>query len=216
MDRLYRSESSQGMMIMEIKTPDFERTLKIEVWSKGMDYTLARIHSPRKEKGVSTLKRKNEMWNYLPKIKKTIRIPASMMMGSWMGSDFTNDDLMRESSWEKDYTSSESKEPPQGQICVDFVPKPSAAVNWSKVVTCFDAKTDLPLSQDFYDEKQRKARQMIFEDVKTLDGREMPTKMILKPLLKEGNVTIVRYEEMKFDLDLDEGLFSLTRLQRGR
>ena len=103
-DQLYRSTTSYTEIEMEIVTPHWQRTLAMYGWTKGMDQTFLRITAPRKEKGVATLRVDNEMWNYLPKTNKTMKIPPSMMMGSWMGSDFTNDDLVKESSLFDDYT----------------------------------------------------------------------------------------------------------------
>ena len=105
LNQLYRSESSHADMEMHIVTPHWERTLAMTVWTQGMNKTFIRITAPKKEKGVATLRIKNEMWNYLPKTNKVMKIPPSMMMGSWMGSDFTNDDLVKESSMLDDYTS---------------------------------------------------------------------------------------------------------------
>jgi len=104
MDELYRSDTSQTNMEMQIVTPHWERTLSLRVWTEGMDKTFIRIDAPKKEKGVTTLRIGNEMWNYLPKTNKVIKVPPSMMMGSWMGSDFTNDDLVKESSMLNDYS----------------------------------------------------------------------------------------------------------------
>ncbi len=215
MDELYRAGSSEGRMTMAVTTPNYQRTLDMQVWSLGMDYTLVRILAPRKDKGVSTLKRETEMWNYLPKIKKLVRIPPSMMMSSWMGSDFTNDDLMRESSWEKDYDVSAG--PVQnGKVDLIFTPKPEAPVTWQKVVTSIDLEARLPLEQAFFDEKGRKVRVLIFDEVKELDGRMIPSRMTLKPLLKEGHLTVVTYQELKFDVGLNKGFFSKSELKRGR
>ena len=218
LDRLYRAKTSKGVMTMVVETTRYgKRTLTMEVMSRGQDYTLIRIKSPRKERGISTLKRGNQMWNYLPKIRKTIRIPPSMMMGSWMGSDFTNDDLVKESSWENDYTlkwaDSEAK---AGQLCVQYVPKPSAVVNWSKVISCFGAKDHLPQTAVFYDEKKRKVRRIEYSDVKLLGGRKLPTKMTLTPLLKKNRRTIVIYREMMFNQPIPANTFSIVNLRRGR
>ena len=103
-DQLYRSETSHAEMEMHIVTPHWERTLAMTIWTQGMSKTFIRITAPKKEQGVATLRIGNEMWNYLPKTNKVMKIPPSMMMGSWMGSDFTNDDLVRESSMLNDYT----------------------------------------------------------------------------------------------------------------
>ena len=102
-DELYRSATSISTMKMEIVTPNWQRTLEMQSWTVGMEDTFIRILSPRKDRGVATLKKGNEMWNYFPKINKVIKVPPSMMMGSWMGSDFTNDDLVKEASLVDDY-----------------------------------------------------------------------------------------------------------------
>jgi outer membrane lipoprotein-sorting protein len=214
-DQLYRSESSEGEISMSIVTPNYQRTLVMSVWSKGMDYTLVRIQSPRKEKGVATLKRETEMWNYLPKIRKTIRIPPSMMMGSWMGSDFTNDDLMRESTWSEDYAAELGPEE-AGKIVIVYNARPDAPVAWPKVVARFDEESHLPLELVFYDEKDRAVRKMTYSEVDDLGGRRMPTKMTLTPLLKENQRTEVHYREMAFDVSLPDQFFSLSNLKRDR
>lgn len=218
MDRLYRADSSHGKVTMQIVTPNYERTLEMEVTTRGMDDTLVRILSPRKEKGTSTLKKGREMWNYLPKIKKTIRVPPSMMMSGWMGSDFTNDDMVRESSWREDYDGVVQPNSPKGQKCLKFTAKPDAAVAWDRVVTCVHETEYYPISQDFYDEKGRKARTIVFDDVGDLGGRKVPRRLVLRPLLddKKGNETIVLYEKMEYDIEVSDSLFSLSRLRRGR
>lgn len=216
LDRLWRADSSQGRLTMTIVTPDFQRTLVLRVWSRGLEDGLARIDSPAKEKGTASLKKGNTMWNYLPKIKKTIRVPPSMMMASWMGSDFTNDDLMRETSWEKDYTVAFHRKPPAGQIGLVYVPRPGAPVTYSKVEIFLDARTELPVSQLFYDEKKRLVRRMVFSNVKTMGGRTFPTKLELLPLSpeKKGHLTTVEYQDMTFNLPLKDTLFSLSGLQK--
>ena len=214
MDELYRSKTSEGRMTMKVRTPDYQREMSMKMWSRGMDDTLVVITAPRKEEGTASLKRGNEMWNYLPKIKKTIRIPPSMMMGSWMGSDFTNDDLVRESSWEQDFDLSIDADPPAGQVCLRFLPKEDAVVTWSRIVTCFEEASHLPVTSDYYDEKDRKARRMTFSDVRELGGRRIPARMTLVPLTKEGHETVVIYDEMKFDGDVPDSLFTLTNLRR--
>ncbi|HEQ71435.1 MAG TPA: outer membrane lipoprotein-sorting protein, partial [Spirochaetia bacterium] len=95
-DTLYRANSSSGRVRMEITTPHWKRSLTMTVWSEGTEKTLIRILEPEKERGVGTLRIGNEMWNYLPATNKVIKIPPSMMMSSWMGSDFNNNDLVSE------------------------------------------------------------------------------------------------------------------------
>ena len=132
-DELYRSKGSQGKIEMEVITPDWSRTMKMDMWTKGMDYTFIRIKEPRKDKGVSSLKREDDVWNFFPKINKVIKVPPSMMMGSWMGSDFTNDDLVKESSLIKDYKTTNVKES-DGNIEITLVPHKNTVSLWGKIL----------------------------------------------------------------------------------
>ena len=185
----------------------------MDIWSLGKDFTLVKIQSPKKEKGITTLKKGTEMWNYLPKIKKLIRIPPSMMMSSWMGSDFTNDDLVKESSWEDDYTALEGV--PEGEYrSLVFKPKPEAAVTWGKVVVYWDVNSELPVRQDNYDEKGIKVREMHFLDPKELGGRMLPSKLKLIPLNKKNQYTEIIYNAMEFDIEIDEAFFSKAQMRR--
>ncbi|MCB1163570.1 MAG: outer membrane lipoprotein-sorting protein [Candidatus Krumholzibacteriia bacterium] len=216
LDQLYRADTSHGRMSMEVVTPNYTRDLDMEFWSRGLDYTLVRILAPLKEKGVSSLKRDTEMWNYLPKIDKTLRVPPSMMMGSWMGSDFTNDDLMRETSWEKDYSVAYG-DAGADTLRLVYTPLPSAPVTWQRVLVSFDAASHLPLSVDYVDEKDRLARRLEYSNVTLLGGRRQPSVMTLTPLSddKRGHRTTVTYESLELDLPVPESTFSLQRLREG-
>ncbi len=215
LDDLYRAASSHGRMKMHIQTPDYERKLEMEVWSKGKDKTLVRIHSPRKERGVATLKKGKEMWNWLPKIKRTIRVPPSMMMSSWMGSDVTNDDIVRESSWEKDYHANISTSP-DDEVSLVYERRKDAPVAWDKVIATFDAVSYLPKRLEFHDDKGRKARTIEYSDVRDFGGHILPATMTIIPHTKQGHRTQITYGEMQFDVDVDDDLFTLARLRRGR
>jgi len=213
-DNLFRSKTSRGVFSMTINNPDYTRTLKMKFWTKGLDYTLIRILSPKKERGISTLKRENNMWNYLPRIKKTIRIPPSMMMNSWMGSDFTNDDLVKETSWEDDYHMKLARDGKNNYL-ITSTPKEGAPVTWSKVLTYVNPKDHLPIKQDFYDEKKRLVRTMKFLDKKKMGGRIIPARLELIPLLKEKQSTTIIYEEMEYDPELGANIFTLGNLKKG-
>jgi outer membrane lipoprotein-sorting protein len=217
LDELYRAKSSLSRMAMMVKTPNYQRRIEMTSLSRGMDDTLVRILSPAKERGVATLKRGNEMWNFLPKVQKTIRVPPSMMMGSWMGSDLTNDDLVRASSWERDYTVVWDAER-AGERCLRYVPKANAAVTWQRVVACFAKADDMPTSVEYYDEKGRKARSMLYRDVKSFDGRKLPTTMEIVPHLDErkGNHTVMTVLDMKWDVLVTDADFSQAALRRAQ
>lgn len=215
MDRLYKAESSRGTMEMKIVTPHWSRTLKMKVWSTGMENMFVRILEPKKERGVATLKRGDEMWNYLPKTNKVIKIPPSMMMSSWMGSDFTNDDLVREYTFLEDYTFSlfNPENPDSGLYYVECVPKEGRPIIWGKVTVAVRTSDFLPVWQKYYDEKNNVVRIMKFRDITTFDDRRIPAVMELIPQNEEGHKTIVRYVDMEFNVDIDTSIFTLRNLR---
>ena len=217
-DQLYRSESSHADMEMHISTPNWERTLTMSVWSKGMDKTFIRITAPKKEQGVATLRIGNEMWNYLPKTNKVMKIPPSMMMGSWMGSDFTNDDLVRESSMLDDYTYQfvTPEDAPSDHLYIQLVPKEDSPIVWGKIVAAVQSSDYLPVWQRFYDEKGNLMRIMNFKEIKTFDGKTLPSMVEIIPQNKEGHKTVVRWVNATFDSDIDDKIFTRRNLQKRR
>jgi outer membrane lipoprotein-sorting protein len=216
-DELYRSNSSQALFEMEIVTPHWKRTLKIEAWSKGMDKTFLRILEPKKERGMTTLRIENEMWNFLPKTNKVMKIPPSMMMSSWMGSDFTNDDLVKEYTFLEDYHFEETTvdESKTGEIYIKCTPKKDRPIVWGYIIVAVSKKDDMPLWQKFYDEKGKLMREMIYRDIKTFGNRTIPSVMELISTSKKGNRTLVRYLEASFNLKIPDDTFSLRNLRSG-
>jgi outer membrane lipoprotein-sorting protein len=216
MDKVYRSDSSEIEMKMIVVTSNWKRTMKIKTWSKGMDKTFITILSPRKDKGVSTLRVDNEMWNYFPKVNKVMKVPPSMMMGSWMGSDFTNDDLVKENTYREDYTAKIIPSKEKDLIAVEMKPKKNAVSVWGKIVAKVRKIDYLPVSQDFYDEKGKKMRVITFSDIKEIGGKTIPSKMRITPVNKEGQYTEIIFSKGKFDIKMDKGIFTLRNLQKKR
>ena len=214
-DRLYRSEHSFGMLEMRIETPDWKRTLDINVWASGLDKTFIRILSPQKDKGVATLRIQTDMWNFFPKIDKTMKVPPSMMMGSWMGSDFTNDDLVKESTFLKDYDSAltEPKVADAVNYYIELKPKEKTATVWDKIILVVNKQTSIPVRQEYYDDKGVKIREIVFKDIKKFGNRNIPAVMELTPFNKSGHKTTIEYKELKFD-SVDEAVFSQINLQK--
>lgn len=215
-DQLYRSKTSYADMEMHIVTPHYERTLKMLVWTKGMDRTFIRITSPKKERGVATLRIKNEMWNYLPKIKKVMKISPSMMMGSWMGSDFSNDDLVRESSMQEDYTYKiiTPDDATPDLIYIELIPNEDSTIVWGKIVSAVRSSDYIPVWQHFYDEKGKLMRILNYKDIKTFGSKTIPSVMEMIPQNKQGHKTIIRWNEAKFDAKIQDTIFSRRNLQK--
>jgi outer membrane lipoprotein-sorting protein len=212
MDELFRSKSSVSTMKMQIITPNWERTLEMKSWTKGMDNTFIRVLSPHKDRGVATLKKDKEMWNYFPKINKVIKVPPSMMMGSWMGSDFTNDDLVREVSLVSEYEV--SKESEKENYRLTLIPKENTVTVWGKIEFVINQKTLLPLEQSYFNDKGEKVRTMLFSDIKNFSGKKIPAIMTMMPLNKTGHKTVIEYVEAEFDIELGDNIFTLRNLQK--
>lgn len=216
-DDLFRGKSSHGRMVMTVTTANWKRSLTIEAWSEGKDKSLLRILAPTKEKGTATLRSGNDIWNYLPKVNRIIKLPSSMMGSSWMGSHFTNDDLVKESRMADDYTftvSFEGQRAGRKVIEITCLAKPEAVVVWGKLVVAVQAEDYMPLELAYYDEDLKKARTMRFEDVGLLGGRRLPKRLVVTPADKPGESTEVTYQEMSFDLSLPADLFTLRSLQQ--
>jgi outer membrane lipoprotein-sorting protein len=218
-DEKFRGESSRGQTTMIIERPNWSREISMKTWSLGNDYSMIYITTPAKERGQVFLKRENEMWNWVPTIERMIKIPPSMMMQSWMGSDFTNDDLVRESSLEKDYTHKLlGEETIQEYECykIELVPKPDAPVVWGKILMWVSKNEYHWLKAEYYDEDENLVNIEILSEIKTMDDREMPTRMEMIPAEKEGYKTILIFDEMEFDVDLNESFFSQQNMRRVR
>ncbi len=214
-DELYRSKSSYSELEMAIITPHWERTLAMNIWTEGMKKTFIRITSPAKEKGIATLRIENEMWNYLPKTNKVIKIPPSMMMSSWMGSDFTNDDLVKEYSLVKDYifelTSVEDAN--DDLLYAKLTPREGLPIVWGHIIIAVKRDDYMPVWQKYYDEKGKLMRLMNFRDVRLFGKHQIPTIMEMIPQNKEGQKTVIRYFNIEFDKKIDKDIFSLRNLR---
>ncbi len=212
-------ESSQGLMRMTIVRPSWSREIEIKSWSKGRDYSLMLITAPARDQGTAFLKRDKEIWNWQPSIDRAIKLPPSMMMQSWMGSDFTNDDLVRESSIVVDYTHELlGSEIIEGMDCykIQLNPKPEAPVVWGKVITWIEKKELLQLKTEFYDEDEYLVNTMYGKNVRMLGGRLLPTRLEMVPAEEEGKMTVVEQLDLAFDDPISENFFSIQNMKRVR
>lgn len=215
-DDVYREDSAHGVMTMTVKTEHWSREIQLEMWSKGKDNSLMRILAPKKEKGTATLRVNKNIWNYLPKVKRVIKLPSSMMGGSWMGSHFTNDDLVRMSRMADDYKfeiTFEGDRDGRYLYEVTCIPGPEVAVVWGKIVVEVDADK-LPVRMRYFDEDLELARTMTFSEVRKVGGRKRPMLIRVQPADKPDEFTQVRYDKLDFSTNIPDDLFSLRSLQR--
>ncbi len=217
-DKLYRSKTSQGQLEMTIDTENWSRTLKMDMWSEGMEKTFIYITYPKKDAGIATLRIENEMWNYFPKINKVMKIPPSMMMSSWMGSDFTNDDLVKESSLLRDYHYRLLKDEDQDPdyYYVELTPKKDIPTVWGKIIMIVRKKDYIPVQEIYYDEKGKEIREMNFKEIIVFGSRSIPSVIELVPLNKKDKKTVIRYKTLLFDEEHDKETFTLRQLRKRR
>jgi outer membrane lipoprotein-sorting protein len=216
-DQKNRGESSYGLVEMKIVRPTWERTVEMKSWSKGEDYFLIYITTPAKEKGQVFLKRKKEMWNWVPSIERMVKIPPSMMMQSWMGSDFTNDDLVKQSSIVKDYDQKLiGEETIREQECykIQLDPLPEAPVVWGRIVSWVTKDGFNIWKTEYYDEDLELVNEENAYDLKDYGDRTLPSKMEIFPIDKPGNKTLIELKEMTFNQPISDDFFSQQNMKK--
>lgn len=196
--------------------PAWNREMQIKAWTKGTHLTMILVESPAKEKGIVFLKRQKEVWNWLPALEKNIKLPPSMMSQSWMGTDFTNDDLVKESSVVDDYEHTiigDTMIDQRDCYIIQMIPKPEVAVVWSKLIICIDKKDFMELHTRFYDEEGILINSMNAYDIKWMDQRLIPTRFEMIPANKKGQKTEMIYLQMKYNQPIDDRFFSLINMK---
>ncbi|MFC2111888.1 outer membrane lipoprotein-sorting protein [Bacteroidota bacterium] len=218
-EKMQGEKTSQSTMTMTIVRPTWERIITFKNWTLGRDYTLALITSPAREKGQTFLKRENEMWNWNPTINRLIKLPPSMMSQGWMGSDFSNDDLLKESSIVVDYTHAIiGEEEIDGWDCykIELIPLEDAAVVWGRILKWISKEEQLQMKSEYYDEDDYLIKTELAYDIKTMGGRVIPSKFELIPEDEEGHKTVVVMDEIIFNKPIPESFFSQQNMKKVR
>ena len=212
-----KGKTSIASITIQTIRPNWSREMSVKAWTKGKDLTLILVLAPAKEKGVVFLKRKKEVWNWIPSIERNIKMPPSMMSQSWMGTDFTNDDLVKEASIIEDYTHSFLEDAiVDGRECykIQLLPKPKSAVVWGKIIMCIDKKDFIMLYVEYFDEEEKLVNVMHCSDIKLLGGKILASKMEMTPVNKKGNKTVLLYNSLSFDSPLEDSFFSTQNLTK--
>ncbi len=219
MDEVMRGESSYAEMKMTIERPRYTRDVSMKAWALGEEFSLILITEPARDRGTTYLKRHNEIWNYVPNIDRTIKMPPSMMSQSWMGSDFTNDDLVRESSTVEDYEHrilSEEEFDGREIWVLELIPKPDTPIVWGKVLIWVDKEHYIQLKAEHYNQKNELANTIEFTDIGEMGGRVFPARMTLVPADKPDHKTVMEYKTLEFNIDIDESFFTQQNMRRVR
>ena len=219
MHEVMRGESSYAEMTMSIERPRYQRDVSMRAWALGDDYSLILVTAPARDQGTVFLKRNNEIWNYIPNIDRTIKMPPSMMSQSWMGSDFSNDDLVRESSTVDDYEHSILREEVYNDReawVLELIPLPDTPIVWGKVLIWVDKEHYIQLKMENYDQSEELANTIIFSEIGEMGGRILPAKMTLTPADKPDQKTVLQYENLEFNIDIDPSFFTQQNMRRVR
>jgi outer membrane lipoprotein-sorting protein len=218
-DKLNGEKSSYSVMSMKVIRPEWQRTIEFKSWTLGKDFALTLITAPPKEADQTFLKRGNEMWSWNPAINRLIKLPPSMMSQGWMGSDYTNDDILKESSVVTDYVHEIiGEENLGGRLCykIKMTAKENASIVWGRQIRWIDKKDFLVIKAELYDEDSALVRTETGSDIKIMDGRVIPSKIELVPAEEPQNKTLVEIREMKFNMPVEEGFFSQQNMKRVR
>lgn len=215
LEKNLRGDYMYSTMSMIVTSKRGKRTVKIESWSEGNDKSFIKILYPKKDRGITFLKIDNQMWQYIPKIERTMKIPPSMMLQSWMGSDFTNDDMVKESSLEEDYHAKLLSKS-SNSATLELIPKEDAAVVWGKIIIDVDLKNAVPIKETFYDDMMKKVRVMTFSKIQQHGSHMVPMVMELIPLdpNKKYNRTKIIFKKVNYDKKIDPSYFTKQALKR--
>jgi len=212
-----RGKSSYSEVKMTIVRPTWTRDIGIKSWSKGEDFSLTLITSPARDKGQAFLKRQKDLWNWQPSIGRMIKMSSSVMGQSWMGSDFTNDDMVRESSVVNDYTHQlEKTEKVREFDCYKIIltPKEDAAVVWGKVISWISKTDFVEIKTEFYDEDNELVNTFNSYDIKSYGSRKLASRMEIIPADKPNQKTAMTIEKYNFDISIEDNFFSQQNMQK--
>lgn len=216
-DDKVKGNTSAATVTIQILRPNWSREMKIRSWTKGNDLAMVLVTEPARDRGIVYLKRKKEVWNWIPSIERTIKLPPSMMSQSWMGTDFTNDDLVKEASLVEDYNhiiAGDTTIAGMDSWKIRLLPKPEAAVVWGKLLLIVDKKDYLMLYGEYYDEEGELINILKSSDIKMLGGRLLPARMEMIPAAKPNNKTVLIYTELQFDKPIDDNFFTTQNMPR--
>lgn len=214
-----RAERNVGTYAMEIVRPGWRRSIRLKSWDDrpGKRFFI-HVLAPEKDRDTTFLKSGGNLWMYQPKLERDLKIPPSMMLNAWMGSDFSNDDLVKASSIVDDYTHriiARSGAGADALVTIESLPKPDAPVVWGKLVTVLQPD-GVPRTQEFFDESARRVRRLEFARVKDMGGRVLPTRWRMLSLTEPGHETVMTIEDIRFDVAIPAAVFRREHLSRPR
>ena len=212
-DNNMRGENVYLDLTMSIKNRGYTRTIKLKTWSEGSKKSFVKITYPPRDEGITFLSLDGQMWQYIPKIERVIKIPPSMMLQNWMGSDITNDDMVKQSSLVDDYTPKILKKE-KNLITMQLTPKEDAAVVWGKIISLIDTTTYTSKKDTYYDEDGKVVRYFIYKNVKKIDGYYLPMYWEVLPADKKDSNTKIIINAVKYNQKISKNYFTKSALKR--
>ena len=215
LERNYRGDSIYLKMKISVHSRRGVRQMIIETFGKGTDKSFTKLLYPQKNKGITFLRIKNQLWQYVPKIDRIIKIPPSMMLQRWMGTDFTNDDIVRESSMADDYNYRIINKDAY-TATIEFTPKSTTAVVWGKIISTINTQTYTQEKSLFYDDDNSLVREINYTDVKLIDNHNVALRMVLLPSNNTSfdNKTVVDIIDVKYDHIISNKYFTRGALKK--
>jgi len=212
-DHNMRGKTVYMQLQMRVQTRNHQRNMEMQTWAVGKHKSFVKIINPPRDRGITFLSLNGQMWQYVPKIERIIKIPPSMMLQNWMGSDITNDDMVKQSSIVDDYHATLLGK--KGKIVtIQLIPKPNAAVVWGKIVTKIDTTHFTGIKDIYYDENSAKVRAFIYEKVRRFGSYYLPTVWKVKPFNRPGHMTTIIVKDARYDAPIDPAYFSKSALKR--
>jgi len=215
-DRM-RGSTSIATMRISIVRPKWTRDMELKSWTKGEDMSISLVTAPARDKGSVFLRKGREVWNWVPSVERIIKLPPSMMSQSWMGTDLTNDDLVKQSDIKKDFVHKLlAKEEIEGKLCykIQSIPTENAAVVWGKIVAWIDVEDYIQMKTEFYDEDDFLVNTFNAQNITTMGGKRIASKIEIIPADKPGNKTVLEYLSLQFDTPIRDDFFSTQNMKR--
>jgi len=213
-----RDTASYSQITMNIHRPDWQRSMTMKSWTKGLKHSLVRVVKPKKDAGSGNLLIEDNMWTYAPKINRVIKLPSSMMNQSWMGSDFTNNDLAKADDIVEQYQHKILATESHGGktvYVIESVPNDDAPVVWGKEV--LRIRSDyIVLSQEFYDQEGKLIKKLTANDIKQIGGKTVAARIRMQKIEKPDEWTEVIIDEARFGVSIPDQVFSLSNLRNPR
>ncbi len=210
--------SQYAEMTMQIVRPKWQRQISFKVATLGKEYSMVLITEPAKDRGQTFLKVENEMWMWNPQISRIVKLGPSMMSQGWMNSDYSNDELLNSGSIVTDYTKKIiGSETVNGSDCykIELTPKADKNIVWGKQILWISKDGYLILKNEFYDEDDFLVKTHIASNIKTMDGRKIPTRFEIISEDEPDNKTIINLTYVNFDIKVNKSFFTQQNMRRG-